>query len=82
MILEIENENLVITIENINTGVVLFADDIILLFGDVNKLRRSLEICDNFGIGWDIKYNPSKIKYIQYKLSSDYVLWSRKYSSE
>jgi hypothetical protein len=64
LIAELEKENLILKIDNINTGVVLFADDIIILCKSKEDLNKALRICDDYGVKYEIKYNPDKTKYM------------------
>ena len=41
-------------------GCILYADDIILLSGSCDGLQKLLDICGNYGIEWDIEFNPGK----------------------
>ena len=38
----------------------VYADDILLLSGSCYGLQKLLDICGNYGIEWDIKFNPGK----------------------
>jgi RNA-directed DNA polymerase len=64
IITELEKEELILNIEQIRTGIVLFADDIIILCKSKECLNRSLQICDEYGTAFEIKYNPDKTKYM------------------
>ena len=39
-------------------GCILYADDIVLLSSSCYGLQKLLDICGNYGIEWDIKFNP------------------------
>jgi hypothetical protein len=60
---ELEKEDLILNVDDLRTGIVLFADDIILLCRSKETLNRALEICDEYGSKLEIKYNPNKTKY-------------------
>ena len=37
----------------------MFADDIMLLSHSLNAMRHMLEICDQFAVDFDVKFNSS-----------------------
>ena len=41
-------------------GCILYANDILLLSSSCYGLQKLLDICGNYGIEWDIKFNPGK----------------------
>jgi len=41
-------------------GCILYGDDIVLLSSSCYGLQKLLDICGNYGIEWDIKFNPGK----------------------
>ena len=47
-------------IGHIFRGCMMHADDILLLSPSCFGLRKLIEICESFGIKWDIKFNPLK----------------------
>ena len=38
-------------------GCILYADDIVLLSSSCHGLQKLLDMCGNYGIEWDIKFN-------------------------
>jgi hypothetical protein len=46
-------------------GCILFADDLLLLSSSVVKLQLMLNICDEYGFEFDIKFNTSKSHLLQ-----------------
>jgi hypothetical protein len=64
LINELEKEDLILNTDEIRTGAVLFADDIILLCKTKELLNKALAICDEYGKRFEIKYNPEKTKYM------------------
>ena len=41
-------------------GCLLYADDIVLMSPSCFGLRMLVNICEQFGVQWDIKFNPHK----------------------
>ena len=41
-------------------GCILYADGIVHLSGSCYRLEKLLDICGNYDIEWDIKFNPGK----------------------
>ena len=41
-------------------GCVLYADDIALLSCSCHGLQKLIDICYDYGLQWDIKFNPRK----------------------
>jgi hypothetical protein len=60
VIAEIESLNYGIKIGSISIDIILYADDILLLTDDKNKLRHMLNILTKFGETNEIKFNGSK----------------------
>ncbi|RNA04086.1 RNA-directed DNA polymerase from mobile element jockey-like, partial [Brachionus plicatilis] len=60
----VEKENLGIKIQDLQIGIILYADDIIILSDDEKKIQRALEICEEFGSKKEIKFNPDKTQLI------------------
>jgi hypothetical protein len=54
LITELKKSNLILNIDDIRTGLVLFADDIIILCKSSEDLNNSLRICDEYGIKCEI----------------------------
>ncbi|RMZ94723.1 RNA-directed DNA polymerase from mobile element jockey-like, partial [Brachionus plicatilis] len=46
------------------TGVVMYADDILLLTQSLKELQEAINICEKYGIQLEIKFNPEKTQYI------------------
>jgi len=49
-----------IYIGSIFCGCILYADDIVLLSSSCYGLPKMLDVCEQYGSLWDIKFNPSK----------------------
>jgi len=47
-------------ISSVVIGCVAYADDIAVLSASCYGLQKIIDICDNFGHKWDIKFNPLK----------------------
>ena len=55
-----------IYVGNIFTGCILYADDIILLSCSYCGLQKMVNICSEYGVHWDIKFNPTKSRCISF----------------
>ena len=60
----VEKENLGIKIQDLQIGIILYADDIIIMSDDEKRIQRALEICEEFGSKKEIKFNPEKTQLI------------------
>lgn len=49
-----------IYIGSLLAGCILYADDIVLLSGSFHGLQRMLDICSQYGVQFDIQFNPLK----------------------
>jgi hypothetical protein len=58
------DNTLLANINGIKTGIILYADDIILITENLNKMKKALKICEDFGETNEIKWNPSKTQII------------------
>ncbi len=61
-------------ISDIFCGCILFADDIILMSASLHKLQLMLNVCNEFAMGNDMKFNHLKSHLFQIGLSADIVL--------
>jgi hypothetical protein len=41
-------------------GIIVFADDILLLANTLKELQEMLKICEDFGKEFQLKWNPTK----------------------
>ena len=64
LIRELERKNLGTRIHEYFTGVVMYADDILLLTTSLKELQEALNICEKYGIQQEIKFNPEKTQFI------------------
>ena len=55
-----------IYVGNIFAGCILYADDIILLSCSCRGLQKMVDICSEYGIHWDIKFNSAKSQCISF----------------
>ena len=55
-------------------GCLFFADDILLLSASIIHLQNMLYICNNFGLEFDVKFNPIKSHLIQVGLDNNVTL--------
>lgn len=46
------------------TGVVMYADDILLLTTSLEELQKAINTCERYGIKNEIKFNPDKTQFI------------------
>ena len=60
--LELSGHGLVIG--NVYFGVIGYADDMLLVAANIQTLNAMLKICEEFGIEFDVAYNPTKSKFI------------------
>ena len=64
LIKELEESGIVCTINENDTGVVMYADDLTIMCDSEIKLNKALGICERYGFINEIKYNPKKTCYI------------------
>ncbi|RMZ95612.1 RNA-directed DNA polymerase from mobile element jockey-like [Brachionus plicatilis] len=62
LIEKIRKTNLITEVNGIQTGVLMYADDLLLITDSAEKLRKVLKICENFGQENEIKFNPKKTR--------------------
>jgi hypothetical protein len=58
------DDKLLANIDGIKTGIILYADDIIILTENISKMKIALQICEEYGIKYEIKWNPKKTQMI------------------
>jgi len=66
LICEITNRNVGALYKNLNTSIVVYADDILLISPVGRHLQIMLDICSKYSSDWLIKFNPSKSKIITF----------------
>ncbi len=49
-----------LSIEQCKFSIMAYCDDIIMLSPSVSGLQKLLDICENYGSDWNIKFNPLK----------------------
>jgi hypothetical protein len=64
LINQINESNLGIKLGNKHLGVVLYADDILLLSETKINMQKMLKIVETYGKDWEIKFNPDKTKFL------------------
>ena len=64
LINELEWKKLGTSIHGIFTGVVMYADDILLLARSLEELQQAIHVCEKYGIEHEIKFNPEKTQFI------------------
>ena len=62
----INESNLGISISDRNTGILLYANDIVLLAEDKINLKRPLDILNNWCNKWSLKVNLTKSEIIHF----------------
>ena len=60
LIKEISEAKLTTELHGINTGVIMYADDLLIMTDSLEKMKKALKICEEFGKINEIKYNPKK----------------------
>ena len=74
-------------LSNLFIGSILYADDICLILHSCFGLQKMLDICYNYGVTWDILFNPVKSHLITFggstpkaalQLKNDTLGWSSK----
>lgn len=60
LIERIKKTNLVAEINSLPTGILMYADDLLIVTDSVDKLKKILKICEKFGDEKEIKFNPKK----------------------
>ncbi|RMZ99708.1 RNA-directed DNA polymerase from mobile element jockey-like [Brachionus plicatilis] len=60
LINEIMSTELITDIDGIKTGILVYADDLLIMTDSVKKMEKVLKICETFGIKTEIKFNPTK----------------------
>lgn len=65
LIEEINKNKLGIKIGEIYVGIIMYADDILLLADTKGKMQKLLKIVENYGKKWEIKFNPVKTVYME-----------------
>jgi endonuclease/exonuclease/phosphatase family metal-dependent hydrolase len=60
----LRDETLLANISGIKTGIILYADDVIILTENISNMKKALKICEDYGIKYEIKWNPKKTQII------------------
>ena len=60
MIEEIINSKLIASINGVVTGLIMYADDLLLVTESIDNMRSVLKICEQYGVKLEIKFNPMK----------------------
>ena len=66
LIVECINTNIGALFKNLNTCIIVYADDVILISPKDNHLQKLLNICGEFGQKWNIKFNPTKSNIVEF----------------
>jgi hypothetical protein len=66
LIVELEESGLGTSINGVYTGVIMYADDLVIMSDDKNKLQKMLLIIEKYCKKWEIKINASKSQYIKF----------------
>ena len=62
MIEEIIQTDFIAKIREIKTGLIMYADDILILTESTENMRKKLKICEKHGVQLEIKFNPKKLR--------------------
>ena len=57
---ELKAANILCSIGDVTTGVILYADDILVIVNSAKRAQQALDTCTRYGRKWDIAFNPSK----------------------
>lgn len=68
LIEELESTELGTEIEGIKTGVIMYADDLVVMSDSVEKLQKMLQIIEKYCEKWEIKINGKKTQYMEFTL--------------
>jgi hypothetical protein len=68
----LENDKFFANINSIKTGIILYADYVIILTENIEKMHIALKICEDFGIDYEIKWNPQKTQIICFYKTRDF----------
>jgi hypothetical protein len=60
----LRDETLLANISGIKTGIILYFDDVIILTENTTNMKKALRICEDYGIKYEIKWNPKKTQII------------------
>ena len=60
LINEIMETDLITDINRIKTGILMYADDLLIMTESIKKMEKVLKMCEYFGMRTGIKFNPSK----------------------
>jgi len=66
LVTECTDMNIGALIGNLNTSIIVYADDILLISPIDSHLQRLLDICSKYGDLWRIKFNPKKSNIISF----------------
>ena len=66
LIFELRNSGSGAHIGKLLIGCVLYADDIVLMSPSCRGLQRLVRICEQYGLKWDIKFNPCKSQVVTF----------------
>ncbi|CAF0751774.1 unnamed protein product [Brachionus calyciflorus] len=85
LINEIMETDLITDINRIKTGILMYADDLLIMTESIKKMVKVLKMCENFGIRTGIKFNPSKTQIMRIngskkslKLCGEEIEWVEK----
>ena len=58
--------NLGVEIGKMKIGILMYADDVLVVASNTHELNQLLKLCENYGIDWQICWNPDKTQYIAF----------------
>ncbi len=62
---EIESSGLGTNVNGVCTGVIMYADDLVVMSYDKQKLQKMLNIIESYCNKWEIKINAKKTQFIK-----------------
>jgi hypothetical protein len=65
LIEELENSELGTNVNGMCTGVIMYADDLVVMSDDKQKLQEMLNIVERYSKKWEIKINANKTQFIK-----------------
>jgi hypothetical protein len=68
---ELEKSGFGTHVNGLKTGVIMYADDLIIMSDDKVKLQQMLNIVENYCDKWEIKINAKKTQYIKFGASKN-----------
>ena len=71
LLLELKKARLGCHIGNTFIGSMSYADDVVLVSPTLSSLKLMLDICQEFGPAYDVRFNPGKYNLLHFSMSDD-----------